>query len=475
MEINKRPLFWLFIVSVLLTLILPQLVQDGMFMDGLLYTCVSKNLANGEGSFWFPYYSKTLYPHFDQQPPLGFGIQSIFFSVLGDSMYVERFYSLICALISASLIGALWRLIFLEEYNLKSISWLPVLFWIIIPVCFWSYSNNMLECTMAIFDLAAIIFVLKYFLCIQRIWYILLAGVFVTFAVFTKGLQGSFPLAAVFFGWVAYRNISFMKMLALSLILIAVPILICAIIISQDHPYESLRAYFFNRVVNSIQNVSEVGSRFYLLGRLLTELSPLIAIVLIVLVSTRKNMCSMGWIIRHRRHIFFLVMVGLSASLPLMITLEQRGFYLTTSFPYFAITFAILAGFGFYKIVSFTSRSSLIKTIFNLVSISLLLVVCIIAFLKAGKPGRDHAMLNDVHVIGKKLPKGTVLGSTKELWSQWVLQEYFIRYYSIAQDNKISGEHRYILLTSEQDIPKSIRARKVELPTLRYHLYEKLP
>ena len=29
-----------------------------MFMDGMLYTCVSKNLANGIGSFWFPVFSK---------------------------------------------------------------------------------------------------------------------------------------------------------------------------------------------------------------------------------------------------------------------------------------------------------------------------------------------------------------------------------------------------------------------------------
>ena len=34
-------------------LVLPVLIMDGMFMDGVLYACVSKNLANGFGSMWW--------------------------------------------------------------------------------------------------------------------------------------------------------------------------------------------------------------------------------------------------------------------------------------------------------------------------------------------------------------------------------------------------------------------------------------
>src|SRR5688572_29049111 len=45
----------LFVLSVLLALILPVLLQDGMFMDGIQYACVSRNLAAGDGTFWFPW------------------------------------------------------------------------------------------------------------------------------------------------------------------------------------------------------------------------------------------------------------------------------------------------------------------------------------------------------------------------------------------------------------------------------------
>ena len=51
-------LFWVFTLAVLVIAILPSLVQDGMFIDGTQYAVVSKNLANGLGTFWFPHISQ---------------------------------------------------------------------------------------------------------------------------------------------------------------------------------------------------------------------------------------------------------------------------------------------------------------------------------------------------------------------------------------------------------------------------------
>lgn len=51
-------------------LLIPTLVQDGMFLDGITYSAISRNMANGIGSFWHPHYTETLYPHFNEHPPL---------------------------------------------------------------------------------------------------------------------------------------------------------------------------------------------------------------------------------------------------------------------------------------------------------------------------------------------------------------------------------------------------------------------
>ena len=42
--------------------IVPRLVQRGMFVDGVTYSSMARNLAEGRGHFWAPYYTATIYP-----------------------------------------------------------------------------------------------------------------------------------------------------------------------------------------------------------------------------------------------------------------------------------------------------------------------------------------------------------------------------------------------------------------------------
>lgn len=472
MILKKYIPFWLLTVSILVSLILPVLIQDGMFMDGLLYACVSKNLSHGLGTFWFPHYSKVYFTFFNHQPPLGFWIQSVFFKLLGDSIYIERFYSFLTALITAYLIAILWKLIFRNENEIKKLGWLPVFYWIIIPVCFWAYSNNMLENTMGIFDLLAIICIVRY-LQSSVFYFILLSGVFIFAASMVKGFQGLFPLVAVFFNWFIYRNIPFKKMLFVSLIVFLIPAFIYFLLLQDDSVYESLSTYLNVRVLNSIQNVIAVENRFYMVGRLFSELLPVILISGILFVLTRRkckkeNRC----IPFFKRHSLFFLLIGISASFPLMVTREQRGFYLVTSLPYYAICFAIIAApyISFYIEKINTQRISF--KVFHIISVLLLIGSFIFSFLQIGKTSRDKEALHDVYLIGKEVPENTVMGSPVSLWSDWALQEYFVRHYYICMDSKITSENEYIIVEHPDSIPPSIKTEKVKLPTIKYHLYK---
>lgn len=50
MKNNLYP-FYLSVFGIILIIISPSLLSDGMFLDGLLYAVISKNLANGIGDF----------------------------------------------------------------------------------------------------------------------------------------------------------------------------------------------------------------------------------------------------------------------------------------------------------------------------------------------------------------------------------------------------------------------------------------
>ncbi|MBK6994432.1 MAG: hypothetical protein IPH31_05740 [Lewinellaceae bacterium] len=73
---------WLFTAAVLVGLLVPSLVQEGMFLDGVSYACIAKNMAKGMGGFAQPYYTATLYPVCYEQPPFALWLQSLFLEAL---------------------------------------------------------------------------------------------------------------------------------------------------------------------------------------------------------------------------------------------------------------------------------------------------------------------------------------------------------------------------------------------------------
>jgi hypothetical protein len=52
------------------------MLSYGMFLDGITYASMARNMAQNSGSFWRPYYTATVAPRFYDQSPSGFWLQS---------------------------------------------------------------------------------------------------------------------------------------------------------------------------------------------------------------------------------------------------------------------------------------------------------------------------------------------------------------------------------------------------------------
>ena len=63
---KKHVLFYILVSAIILGIVAPNLFSDGMILDGLFYATISKNLANGLGSFWYPHLTNTLMPQFHE-------------------------------------------------------------------------------------------------------------------------------------------------------------------------------------------------------------------------------------------------------------------------------------------------------------------------------------------------------------------------------------------------------------------------
>jgi hypothetical protein len=471
---NRQTPFWLITFAAMIGLTLPTLIQDGMFMDAMLYTSVSHNLSMGIGTFWFPEFSLHNVgglSSFHEQPPLVFGIQSFFYTVLGDSMYVERFYTFLTMAITAALINLVWNEIQKHDTNLSGLGWLPVILWITIPVCFWSYSNNMHENTMGIFTLTSVWLMYKAMLS-QKFQLLTwgLAGAFVFLATLSKGIPGFFPVTVPLLFWLITRKNTFRGMLLQTLILLTVPVITYAVLFSLPESRESLSTYLFKRALHRINEVPTVDSRFWIIYRLFTELLPQIIFVAAFMSIARIKKIN-TYMNSHIRLSAFFLSVGLSASAPLMLTLVQKGFYFVPALPFFAMGMAMLVSPVLFSLTGRIDVQSKKYRILLLAGIFLFLGATTFALMQKGKTSRDKDLLHDVYLIGSVAPKQALITIPGEMWDNFALQCYLMRYCNISLEPVYRKEFYLTHRTMPMKVPQEYK--KVDIATRQYDLYKR--
>lgn len=469
--------FWILTVVVFIALLLPKMIQEGLFLDGMLYACVSKNLANGYGTFWFPKFSElgiAGLETFHEHPPLVFGIQALFFKVFGNSFYTEKIYSFFTACVTAWLIVSSWKLIQKGNPEYVRFSWLPVLFWIIMPIVFYSFQNNLMENTMGIFILMAFYFALKALKLEQQVWLnLILSGISIFLASFSKGIPGLFPIGIVGIWWLVKRTISFKQMVIYTTVLILVPALIyLALIFFNENAFESLSNYTVKRLFHRVQNAHTVGSRFHVLEKLVVETLPAIMLTIIFLVSGSFKMLRNKIQKTYNFDILFVFLVGLSGTIPLMLTLVQKSFYFIHALPFFALTMAMLSAPVIAKWIGKVKIQSILFKVFYFSTYVGLIVVLFYSYKQIGKTERDQEILHDVHLVGDVIPSGTLIGIDNDMHNDWGLHTYMVRYYNISFDPNNENQHSFILSKKPKPEFDSSEFMRVDLPLKVYSLYE---
>jgi hypothetical protein len=440
--LKSRNSFWLLTIAIFVGLLVPFLVQEGMFLDGVTYSAVSKNLSHGIGSFWNPAYTQTLYPHFFEHPPLVFGIQSLFFRFLGDGFYTERVYSFLMAIITAVGIVLCWRIL-INKNGDEYYSWLPVLLWITIPTVFWAYKNNLLENSLSVFTTFSIYFIIRALIHKRFIW-LITGAILILMAFFSKGLVGLFPLSAVVIYWFAIDRKNKANIFLYSIILIFLPLLILYLIVSfVPEAKTNLSSYFHQQLIPALNNKREVtaNSHFYILAKLLIELAFPVLLLLLFIVRNRirKNRILQSQL---NPSLFFLL-IGVAASFPLVISLKQRSFYLIPSIPFYILA---ISGILLPYLKNLLEKLSFhFLTWIKRISVLIIIISLIVSFFMAGKYSRDKERIKDIYNISKSVPDGTIFHSSRELWYDWQLVAYMNRIgcYSLDCDN----ERDYLLLS----------------------------
>lgn len=476
MKTNKQLPFWIFSLSVVFGLTLPVLIQDAMFQDAMLYSSVSHNLSQGIGTFWFPQYSKMNIAglsSFHEHPPLLFGIQALFFKALGSSIYIERFYTFLMIVLNIFLINLLWKAIFQKNDDQRKLGWLPVLFWMTIPVCFWSFRGNMMENTMSVFDLGA---VLLFFYAINskrhNIFLLGGSGLMIFLASFTKGIPGLFPLVVPFLYWLTLRKTGFWQSVKQTAILFAVPAVIYVVLSLIPESRESLSNYVFKRLLMRVDVMPTADYRLEILWRLVKELIPVMIMVSVVSAVAFFKKIKQSFP-ENGSFILFFFLVGFSGSAPLAMTMVQKGWYLVPAFPYFAIGFALMISPVVAAWIEKINPKKQGFRTFRYITILLMAGVIVLTASQFGKVSREKEIVADVYAIGKIVPRRTAITVPPEMYYEYnfILEGFLVRYFNISLDPKEENEFFMKLKSLNADVPDGYEMVQVNLH--KYDLYRK--
>ena len=445
---HKSIYFYLAVLAVFLGICSPHLFTHGMFLDGVTYAAIAKNMALGKGSFWILHYTDTLhYPVFYEQPPLALWIQSVFFRIFGTGIFVERFYSVFTLILTGFLMIKIWKEIVSETVT----AWFPLLLFILFPIITWTATNNLLENTMMIFICCSVFFYLKGTRN-KKYYFTILSGLSLFAGVLCKGIVACFPLTIPFWIWLFFKKISFKQVLQDTLILV-----ICTLLPLILLYVSSVKARFFfdnylsNQLFASVTGLRETAeSRFFILKSLLEN--SIICLVLtagicIVQIVKKRTILMKEQI---SNSLLFLSL-SLCGILPVLLSLKQSGFYIIPAYPFLAIAFALpLQPFikGFMEKINSASKGFFV---FKTLICILLASSVLFSFSQKGKIERDKKELQLVFECGKYISPNTTINIDKEIYHEYYLHAYFARYKNISLD--ANADNRHLFYLHNQDFP----------------------
>lgn len=447
---TSRHALLLLAVAVYCLLVLPRMLTYGMFLDGITYASIARNMAENYGSFWRPYYTATVGPLFYEHPPLGFWLQAWAYRLCGDVVYVETLWGFGAGALILIGLGSIWRCHRPQGSALAG-AWFPVLLLVIIPMTPWILSNNMLENTMTVFVMASVYSSLaslkekKPFL---SLLYGLLSGLNTFLAFLVKGPVALFTLIVPVI-FIIKREEKFSKILLTNFcVVFAFLVSMVVILTVSDESRSFFGNYFGKQIMDSLYGKREVSvSRFNMLYAVCREIVvPLILSGLLTFFIYRLRKSTIRSI-NYRLALYYLC-IALMSSLPLLVSPKQRRWYVFPSLPFYVLAIAAVFNDIALEVEQWISQhkkvcSGILKCSILIFPASLLLM-----FLGKNYVGRYADFYNDFSRQPLRIEERAMLSVyPNNLEIQWSLVANMQRAFK-ASLTKTSG-HSYVLSTTE--------------------------
>lgn len=436
---------WLLLAASVCVLLLSSLVRQSFFFDGGIYASIARNLAQGVGSAWSPHFSKTLFPVFAEHPPLMMWLEAVGFKIFGDTVLVEKGFSLLTFVVSGLLLFKLWARLHVGDTIMQIAAPFALLMALVAGRMNWGFANGMLENLLIVFALAAVLLVVAAYDAppkiseARRIGLIVCAGLLIVLALLTKGPVGLFPLAAPAIYWLSFRRPTLSRVILDTSIIIVVIGLVFTLLWFFDGPREAIHRYYTAQLLSSLSgDRGHFGGGWAVLRKILGVNGYTLAVVALLLIGARrwKEVGEDPSLRRNRwQRAVFLLLIGFSASLPIAISPRVVNHYFNPSLAFFSAGLCticapvLMEGLGKLR--------SRVQSSLWLGSIGLLTLGIVVVYLNIGRPGIDKQTIFASREIASTvcpgdIACGTTISACGKIWEDWALHTYMQRYYKIS-------------------------------------------
>ena len=366
LQLKFSPIEWLgwsIAVSLGIVLMVTPIVQHGMFIDGLAYVNIAKNIAAGDAGVWLPYVDvgqEVFYGH----PPLVFYLESLFFRLFGDGLHTEDVYNGVILLLTILGLFLLWRKA-MPAY--KHYFFVPLLLFVLCQEVQLRYPNNMLECTLSMFILFGVYAVVKFQEEREGVASVC-AGLAAFLGFLCKGPVALFILATGgLYAAIVQRRFSLGALTIPTMVFTACLGTLC---LASPAAAAYLYEYFDVQLVTALSGKGSgniANSRYSILYKLVKHNVIQLALLgIAVYAGSRNSSAVQEKTSRQRRLAWFFTAVGLSAVLPIIASTKQASYYQLPSLPYFYLAMSIVIVpvlHGFVKSRTLPKRTGTVLTV----------------------------------------------------------------------------------------------------------------
>jgi len=427
---NEKRMLLVFVVAIFLAMQLPNVLVLGKNADGVEYAAVARNLAEGHGTLFRPYLSDHQWPVHYEQPPLFYGIQSLFFRIFGDVHWLEGIYGVTIGLIILALAALVWRDVRRERGDADVGAWWPILLLLTVSQFLYNTQSNRLLTTFMVFALLAVWFAWRSVTRPDRFGAnALLAGLAIFLGFQTKGPFALFALAVPGIAWIT---------LGVSLRRAAVATVVAAasfaalfgglILLSADA--RTMWGDLMDRqVMDSVRGRREAHrSGLYNLGQFWQQMFGPLGLVVLTLLATRTAIRRL----RFPRTAAFFLLVALAGSLPLFFLPRQKIRYMLHAFPFFMMALATVTEAAALRTQAFLAERRRVRVAIAGVAVLLLLGGSAVMVIRAGEVTKADDFYRDIYLKDLPIPpRATVHVKPGKLIWTWHLWQYAARHMAV--------------------------------------------